>query len=197
MLTTAQSKAMLAAIGFDNASRTYSTAVAGFQTGWNLGAPLVADGKFGPLTSNALALSYARLRKGLPTMSANFSYTEFRCKCGGRYANCRRIWEIRAHIRRLEALRSKNGPVRIVSGCRCPSYNHAVGGASSSQHQFGGASDIAGQRSVTWMRNQRLFAGIGYNNSSKLVVHVDSRDVAGHNTTGGTPARPTTWVYSR
>jgi hypothetical protein len=27
-------------------------------------------------------------------------------------------------------------------------------------------------------------------------VHVDSRDVSGHNTTNGSPAQPTVWKYA-
>ena len=36
-MSNQQAKAMLKAIGFDNASRDFTAAVKGFQTGWNLG----------------------------------------------------------------------------------------------------------------------------------------------------------------
>jgi hypothetical protein len=41
-----------------------------------------------------------------------------------------------------------------------------------------------------------LFAGLGFQKSTGKVVHVDSRDVSGHNLTGGTPTNPTTWQYT-
>lgn len=191
-----QAKVMLKAIGFDNASRDFTAAVKGFQTGWNLGPALDPDGDFGPLTSAALAISFARHRKGLSTMSAHFSFIEFRCKDGGAFPECQRIWEQRAQVRRLEAYRTKVGVVRIVSGCRCKRRNTAVGGATSSQHLFGAASDVLGLVTVAQRRQMRLFAGLGFQASTGKVVHVDSRDVSGHNTTNGSPAQPTVWKYA-
>ncbi len=196
-LTLQQAKAMLVAIGFDNANRNVVAATKGFQRGWNLGDPLDDDGDVGPLTSDALALSFARLRQGRSTMSAHFSYTEFRCNDGGAFAECQRIWTLRAHVRRLEVYRNQIGaPVRIVSGCRCLRHNTAVGGATSSQHLFGAASDIQGLVDLQTKIQARLFAGLGFQSSTNKVVHVDSRDVSGHNTTGGSPASPTQWRYA-
>ena len=197
-MSPAHAKAMLKAIGFDNASRHFVAAVRGFQRGWNLGPGLDVDGDFGPLTSAALAKSYARHLKGKPTMSAHFSYVEFRCKDGGRFPECRRVWVRRAHVRRLEAYRAAvAGSVRIVSGCRCKRHNDEVGGASSSQHMFGSASDIQGLLTVAQRRRLELFAGLGFDESSGKVVHVDSRDKAGHNLTNGSPSDPTVWRYQR
>lgn len=196
-MTTKQAKAMLKAIGFDNAGRDFATAVKGFQTGWNLGPKLRPDSDFGPLTSAALATSFKRHRAKKPTMSAHFSFVEFRCKCGGAFRDCRRIWVKRRHVRRLEAYRAKVGePVRIISGCRCKGRNKAVGGATSSQHMFGVATDVEALRTVEQRREMKLFAGLGFRRSSRKVVHCDSRDRGGHNLTGGTPARPTTWKYA-
>lgn len=42
----------------------------------------------------------------------------------------------------LEPIRAQFGPVIITSGFRCPTLNKAVGGAASSQHTKGEASDI-------------------------------------------------------
>jgi len=42
----------------------------------------------------------------------------------------------------LEPLRSKFGPLHISSGYRCEELNEGIGGASSSQHMFGEASDV-------------------------------------------------------
>lgn len=191
-----QAKAMLMAIGFDNANRDFTAAVKGFQIGWNLGPALDPDGIFGPLTSAALATSFARHRKGQSTMSAHFSFVEFRCKDGGAFPECQRIWEQRAQVRRLEAYRTKVGVVRIVSGCRCKRHNQAVGGATFSQHLFGSASDVLGLVTVAERRQMRLFAGLGFQSSTDKVVHVDSRDVSGHNTTNGSLAQPTVWKYA-
>lgn len=196
-LTTAQAKAMLVALGFDNANRSFVGAVTGFQRGWNLGPALDVDGVVGPDTSAALRTSYARHRSGQPTMSAHFSYVEFRCNDGGKFPECQRIWILRDHVRRLEAYRAHvAAPVRIVSGCRCKRHNKEVGGASNSQHMFGSASDIQALLSLAERRRLRLFAGLGFQRSTGKVVHVDSRDRSGHNTTGGTPAAPTEWQYA-
>jgi hypothetical protein len=196
-MSTKQAKSMLNAIGFDNANRNFTAAVNGFQRGWNLGPALDPDGDFGPLTSAALATSFARHRKGQSTMSAHFSYVEFRCKDGGAFPECQRIWELRAHVRRLEAYRAKVGTsIRIVSGCRCIQRNKAVGGAKSSQHLYGAASDIQGLLTVAQRRELKLFAGLGFKESTGKVIHVDSRDKSGHNTTSGSPASPTTWRYA-
>jgi hypothetical protein len=196
-MSTPEAKRMLEAIGFDNARRDLTAAVRGFQTGWNLGPALAVDGAFGPLTSAALATSFARQRQGKSTMSAHFSYVEFRCKDGGAFPECQRIWELRTQVRRLEAYRAKVGrPVRIVSGCRCKRRNAAVGGAALSQHLFGAASDIQALVTLAAKEQMKLFAGLGFQSSTGMVVHVDSRDVSGHNTTGGSPAHPTTWKYA-
>jgi Peptidase M15 len=195
-MTRAQAKTALNAIGFDNANSNFPVAVRGFQTGYNLGPALKVDGDFGPLTSAALAKSYARHRNGQTTMSAHFSYREFRCK-GPAIPECRRIWMLRTHVRRLEAYRARiNKPVAIVSGCRCKQRNTAVGGAKSSQHLYGAASDIRPLTSVGAKEEMKLFAGLGYQQSSGRCVHVDSRDRSGNNTTGGSPTNPTKWKYS-
>jgi Peptidase M15 len=196
-MTKAQAKAALIAIGFDNANRNFAAAVNGFQRGWNLGPALKVDSDFGPLTSAALAISLARRRAGKPTMSAHFSYVEFRCKDGGKFPDCQRIWILRTHVRRLELYRARiGGPVRIVSGCRCKRHNAAIGGARKSQHMLGAASDIQGILTLAQRRELKLFAGLGVKSSTRKVVHVDSRDVSGNNTTGGTPKNPTTWRYA-
>jgi hypothetical protein len=196
-LTTRQAKTMLKAIGFDNASRDFTAAVKGFQVGYNLGARLEDDGDVGPLTSTALRKSFARHKARKSTMSAHFSYVEFRCKCGGAFRDCQRIWMKRTHVRRLEAYRANVGrSVRIISGCRCKGRNKAVGGARSSQHKFGAAADIEALRTVEQRKRMKVFAGLGFRRSSRKVVHVDSRDKSGHNTTGGSPTQPTSWEYA-
>lgn len=43
----------------------------------------------------------------------------------------------------LEEIRTTfNVPIKILSGCRCPAHNRAVGGSPKSQHLLGKAADI-------------------------------------------------------
>jgi hypothetical protein len=57
------------------------------------------------------------------------------------------------------------------------------------------AADLAEHRlTYQHIKALRVFSGIGYIESSSLVLHVDVRHV-GPNTTNGTPQRPTTWPY--
>ena len=165
-----------------------------FQLGWNLGERLVVDGIAGPKTLVALAISNKNLRAGNGTASAHFSFTEFACKCSG---NCRRIHILASHIRRLEEYRNDTKhPVVIVSGYRCPGHNAACGGAHNSQHLYGTATDIVGRWQSPAVRSLTLFAGIGYQQSTGLVVHVDSRDLGINNTTKSKPAWPAMWKYA-
>lgn len=172
------------------------TAVSDFQRGFTLpGLPaLTVDGKLGSKTRASLQASYDRGKAGKPTASEFFSYKEFACKCGGRYTDCRRIRVHRELLLGLNDYRRKVGvPVTIVSGYRCVRHNAAVGGAASSQHVYGAAADLEYKLHLKIVAAFRRFAGIG--TKSSLVRHVDVRHVSGNNTTGGTPERPTTWVY--
>jgi zinc D-Ala-D-Ala carboxypeptidase len=199
VLTGPQTRAILVRLGWRirNAAELQQ-AVRLFQRAWALGPPLAVDGRVGPLTSAALRLSESRRLRGQPTCAEHFSFAEFACKCGGRYSSCARIWVVRLHVLRLEVYRQKiNRPVHIVSGCRCAQHNRAVGGASSSQHMYGVASDIAYAVTDATLRRWGLFSGLGRSATSRLVRHVDSRDLGGHNVTSGAPAHPTVWNYTR
>ena len=196
-LTRAQTAAVLHNLGWrtDTTGRL-TQAIRDFQTGWNLGPALTVDGLAGPKTDAALLTSEARRRAGLGTCSAHFSYAEFVCKCAGRYASCRRGWILRAQVQSLEVYRSHAGPLTIISGCRCPSYNSSIGGASSSQHMFGAACDVTAKFPLTTVRSWHVFAGIGYGGRTGKVCHVDRRDRSGSNPTRGNVLAPTTWIYS-
>jgi hypothetical protein len=199
MLTKPQAQSMLRKIGFDNANSNFRVALMEFQRANNLEkVALDPDGILGQKTSDALRRSYARHLKGQPTMSAHFSYIEFRCKGPATDAGCRRIFVLRGHVRRLESYRAKIGdkPVRIMSGYRCRLHNARVGGAKSSQHMFGAASDVEGLASLTEKERMQLFSGLGFKKSNGRVVHLDCRHLSGHNTTGGTPTNPTEWRYA-
>lgn len=173
-----------------------ATMIKNFQRGWNLGKWLVVDGLYGPNTDAALKKSLANHKAGRGDMSAHFSFGEFQCKCEGRFSSCQGVWENRVHVKRLEVLRAKIGTLKVVSGCRCVGHNKSVGGATSSQHLFGVSSDVPGQLTISQMKALKQFAGIGYSQSTGKVLHVDSRDLGGHNLTNGTPSNPTIWRYA-
>jgi zinc D-Ala-D-Ala carboxypeptidase len=206
-ISSGAAKTILTNLGFRvNTSTRYRQALRDFQAGWNLGPYLGIDGVLGSKTSSALALSESRRRAGKGTLSANFSFKEFQCHCGGRYSSCRRIrgegtskrHTLRALVQSLEVLRKEeyHHGFSIVSGYRCPSHNKSVGGASSSQHMYGSAADIAPVVSTNEVRNLHKFAGIGFQGSSGRVRHVDRRDFSGVNPTNGRITAPTIWRYS-
>lgn len=207
-LSSTNAKAYLAAMGWrTNTEARYKQALRDFQGGWNLGASLTVDGILGPATSAAISASNNRRKSGLSTASAHFSFNEFACKCGGKYAACRRIagegkagahrHVLRTLLASLEVLRNsyyRNG-MSIVSGYRCDGHNQAVGGASSSQHRWGAAADISPYASTSQVKALKRFAGIGYQGSTGKVRHVDRRDTSGVNSTSGSVSSPTIWRY--
>jgi len=76
-------------------------------------------------------------------MTENFSYSEFRCKCG----KCdmpKAVYEnLHAVAEQLQVLRDFLGiGIKINSGYRCPEHNENIGGSKNSQHKLGLASDI-------------------------------------------------------
>lgn len=147
-----------------------------FQEAYALGEKLTADGVIGPKTAAALDTA---MRAG-GRLSPHFGDREFACRCGGKYG-CDVIWVKRDLLLALEKLRGRRYPhgLRIVSGCRCPKHNAAVGGAKSSQHLTGRAADIPEVVSVSDMRSLGLFKGIGYQSRSMRVTHVDVRSGGG------------------
>ncbi len=135
---------------------------------------LTIDGQDGPKSTEALIRCVKRLDAGLPTASAHFSFTEFRCKCGGRFTACARIWIKREAIRQAENYRKALGHgVSIVSGCRCYGHNRHVGGASQSRHMVGDAMDFPAEKGVAWFAKHNLYDGRGFNGSDGKVRHGD------------------------
>ena len=208
-ISSATAKTILTRLGFRvNTEARYKQGLQDFQAGWNLGAALAIDGLLGDYTSAALLLSEKRRAAGLGTASANFSFVEFACKCGGKYSVCRRIngeglpnhnqHVLRSLLQSLEKMRSTYYPngMTVISGYRCDAYNASVGGASSSQHRYGAAADIVPVVDKDTLKTKRWFAGIGYQASSDDVRHVDRRDLSGINPTKGSTTSPTMWKYS-
>lgn len=190
MATTKQVQEKLQALGWpirndgDYGPATHE-AVTDFQRGftpWDL----LIDGYAGPQTVGALDVSLYYGGHASP----HFRFAEFKSKGNG--------W-IKVHrdlIRGLERMRAVTGPLDIVNGYRDLRYNQQVGGAKNSQHLYGNASDIPGHLNVSQVRQLKAFSGIGYNERSGLVVHVDVRHV-GPNTTAASIGNPTVWKYPR
>jgi GH25 family lysozyme M1 (1,4-beta-N-acetylmuramidase) len=160
-------------------------AVKDFQRGYLL-ETLPVNGKAGPKTRQALRACVA----GGGRCSRHFTFKEFASKGDGW------IKVDRALVRGLERYRRRLGrPVTVVSGYRDPAHNASVGGKSQSQHLFGNGVDIPPVLSTEEVKALRVFSGIGYQQGSGLVRHVDVRH-RGPNTTRGTLAAPTTWLYT-
>ena len=161
----------------------YVAVVKRFQRGWNLGPALKVDGHVGPDTSAALLLSEARRRAGKKTASAHFSFSEVACRCDGKYSSCPRIWQKRSAFRMMERYRSKSGEsLDVVSACRCPSRNAAIGGSPTSRHLTGRACDVAPHFSVATVKSWGVATHIGYGSSSRKVKHIDNGPRATVNT---------------
>lgn len=161
----------------------YAQAIGNFQAGYAIGAKLAVDRAVGPKTTAALRQADSRRKTGLPTISAHFSFSEFRCKCSGKYSACARIWIHRAQILDLEKYRRDLGQgVPIVSGCRCVGHNHDVGGVPKSRHMAGDATDMPDERTPAWFRARGIGNGLGYNHSNGEVRHFDQGGIR-------------TWIY--
>lgn len=191
-LSKAQATVILRNLGWRVRNTTeYVKAVREFQWGWNLGPALVVDGKAGPKTDAALLISEKRRRAGKPTASANFSFIEVQCKCGGKYSSCRRVHFARRSFQMLERYRGKSGkPLNVVSGYRCPSHNKAVGGSPTSRHPVGLAADVPPRFSVSTVKSWALATHIGFSPSLKKVVHIDLGS-------GGSKTSPITYPDGR
>lgn len=175
VLTRNQATAILRTLGWRiRDTSEYVAVVKRFQASWNLGPALSVDGKVGPNTSAALLKSAARHKAGLPDASPHFSYSEVKCRCGGRYASCPRIWTKRKTFAMMEKYRAKSGqPLAVVSGCRCPSMNRAVGGSPTSRHLTGLACDVPARYSVRTVKGWQVATHIGYGSVSRKVKHID------------------------
>ena len=86
--------------------------------------------------------------------SKHFSFSEVACHCDGKYASCPRIWQKRSAFRMMERYRSKSGlSLDVISACRCPSRNAAVGGSPTSRHLTGRACDVEAIFSVATVKS--------------------------------------------
>ena len=139
-------------------------------------------------------------------VAPHFRLREFACKCGGRYKNCAIAYVHAGLAASLESLRNRyyaTTGLTIVSGYRCRDYNRskAVNGASDSQHIYGCGADIPARVTFTVVKGMGIFSGIGIQQSSKLVTHVDIRHLGPKNSLGtdgktkASPTNPAVWFY--
>jgi uncharacterized protein YcbK (DUF882 family) len=85
-------------------------------------------------------------------LSADFSRSEFACKCGCGADNVSMVL-----VEKLQRLRNFiRRPIVIASGVRCVPYNAKVGGVGGSAHITGDAADIACFGSNTRWQMKRL-----------------------------------------
>lgn len=114
-------------------------------------------------------------------LSKNFSRSEFACRCGCGFGT--NVGDIDLGlVRALQTLRDMlNVPLKIRSGCRCASWNRAVGGVRNSQHLYGKAADVVSDY-VSWERIAQVAdripifreGGLGRYPTKKF-VHMDTR----------------------
>ncbi len=89
-------------------------------------------------------------------LTANFSLSEFTCKCG---CGADHI-EIKL-VEHLQKVRETlQRPLIITSGVRCHEHNHAIGGLQDSAHMTGFAADIKCSNSRD--RNELLIESLKY-----------------------------------
>jgi len=137
------------------------------------------------LTVTQVAARASQLRPGM--ISEHFALNEFACKCG-RWPTCTNARPVRVLLGLLERVRAAHYPqgLRILSGVRCVAHNRGVGGKPSSQHLVGRAADLQDPR-MTIDQAKRLGAiGIGWDEGSGLVSHLDVR-----------PGPVTVWMYPK
>jgi uncharacterized protein YcbK (DUF882 family) len=106
-------------------------------------------------------------------LSTNFSRHEFACKCG-----CGLDTVDYQTLAVLEDVRDEFGRVAVSSGCRCESYNSAVGSSDTSQHPKCRAADFTTERGTpgevqAWLKSRFPDDyGIG---SYETFTHIDTR----------------------
>lgn len=87
----------------------------------------------------------------------NFKYSEFKCKCGGKYCDGYPVPFSYELAKNLQTIRSHFGkPLIITSPLRCETWNSKQGGVKNSKHKKGWACDF-------------YVKGIGYNTLAKYV----------------------------
>lgn len=87
----------------------------------------------------------------------NFKYSEFKCKCGGKYCNGYPVPFSYDLAKNLQTIRTHFGkPLIITSPLRCETWNSKQGGVKNSKHKKGWACDF-------------YIKGVSYNTLAKYV----------------------------
>jgi hypothetical protein len=73
----------------------------------------------------------------------------------------------------MENYRKHAGGYSVVSACRCPSNNKAIGGSPTSRHVKGLACDVPATYTTTRVKSWQVATHIGYGRVSKRVKHID------------------------
>ena len=117
------------------------------------------DGIYGTNTDNLLRHLY-----NVKTYTKNFSPTEFKCECGGRYCTGYPTYMKKVQLQNLQSIRTHYGkPMVITCGMRCRPYNNSLRGSiTNSKHLTGYATDfyMAGvtdtlanrKKSIAWIK---------------------------------------------
>ena len=102
-------------------------------------------------------------------LTANFSRSEFTCKCG-----CGTVILLKPLIDALQEVREEiGGPIRINSGTRCVEHNAKEGGLDDSEHLTGEAIDIECGHSEDRWRLLRILPAYFYRiGIGKEFIHV-------------------------
>ena len=107
----------------------------------------------------------------------NFDYSEFKCKCGGKYCNGYPVPFSYDLVSNLQKIRNYFGkPLVITSPLRCKQHNKNSGGVSNSNHLKGWACDfyISGVSASKLMAYVKTLPYFRYTyNVSGSVIHYD------------------------
>jgi uncharacterized protein YcbK (DUF882 family) len=118
-------------------------------------------------------------QKGIKAkISEHFCSTDFDCQC--KRPTCKTTKIAKELLEALEAVITDTGlKLTFTSAYRCPKHNTEVGGAKSSQHPQGTATDIICSEKDTALYEsiEKHFNAIGDGRNWKGFVHGDVRNI--------------------
>lgn len=110
------------------------------------------DGLYGNNTDILLRNAYA-VKKN----TTNFTVSEFRCGCGGKYCTGYPVILNTQLLKNIQSIRTKFGSTVISSSVRCKKYNNSLAGSSSvSYHMEGCAIDFYGTYTREYPNRQKV-----------------------------------------
>lgn len=119
-----------------------------------IGYSKYCDGIYGTNTDNTLRTVY-----NVKKYTKNFSPSEFKCECGGRYCCGYPSYMKPTQLTNLQTIRTHYGKsMTITSGMRCKGYNSAIGGSiTNSKHLVGQATDFYVAGVTDTLANRKAF----------------------------------------